>query len=142
MTNNSSYSSAILYWEQYWTKIFGENACNKKKLKKVIPPPSPPKKKKKLISRNACDEENLLGSCKLFSLINFLEVFSFLSFFCFFFILVVCWFFEIKNIFSDTHLTMWAGEWEKNFHSADFQKQDYFFWPVLSICCHKAALDV
>ena len=30
---------------------------------------------------------------------------------------------------------MWAGERQKSFHPADFQKQDSFIWPLF---CEKA----
>ena len=57
---------------------------------------------------------------------------SFAFFSIVFFSLFVC-FFEIKNMYSDTHLTMRVGEVLKNFHPPDFRKQDYFFWPEYNV---------
>ena len=37
-------------------------------------------------------------------------------------------FLSFKTIYSDTHSTMRADEWWKNFHPADFRKQDFFFY--------------
>ena len=52
-------------------------------------------------------------------------LFSFLVSFALFdscFCLFICLlFFEIKYVY------MWASKWKKNFHSASFWKQDYFF---------------
>ena len=47
------------------------------------------------------------------------------------FLFVLCWlFFEIKNVYSDTHSTMQAGKWQKTFYPADFRNQDKcVFWP-------------
>ena len=54
----------------------------------------------------------------------FLSFFSFLGFFCLF-----AWcFFEIKNAYSGTNLTMQAGEWQKIFQLAYFRRQDYCFF--------------
>ena len=55
-------------------------------------------------------------------LLKFLWLFLVLVFFLFFF--------EIKNVYSDTHSTMQAGEWQKVFYPADFRNQDScIFWP-------------
>ena len=56
--------------------------------------------------------------------------FSFISFFnsCFFCLFVCLLFFEIKNIYSDTHWIMQASEWQTHFHPANFRKQSYFFF--------------
>ena len=56
--------------------------------------------------------------------------FLFFSFVCLFVCLML---FRIKNVYSDTHSTMGAVEWWKNFHPTDFRKQDYFFWPYYSL---------
>ena len=48
-------------------------------------------------------------------------------------------FFFFWNVYSDTNLIMQAGEWEKNFLSADFWKQDYFFWSKTSAWTEKAS---
>ena len=54
----------------------------------------------------------------------FLSFFSFLGFFCLF-----AWcFFEIKNAYSGTNLTMQPGEWQKIFQLAYFRRQDYCFF--------------
>ena len=60
------------------------------------------------------------AAANLFFLIDFLTIFSFLLFLLLFLYpcflcLFVCLFFEIKNIYSDTHSTMRTGEWWKNF---------------------------
>ena len=93
-----------------------------------------PKNKKNLISGNAGNKKNLHpGRHKFFFFNQFSRdiLFPFLvsfAFFYFCFVLFVCLlFFEIKNVYSDTHSTMRACEWLKNFHLADFRKQDYFF---------------
>ena len=59
-------------------------------------------------------------------LFGFFYFSTFFSFFCFLFLCVFFWF-ETKNIYSDTHSTMQAGKWWKNIHPADFRKQDNFF---------------
>ena len=63
----------------------------------------------------------LLTSC-LFLFLFFSFLFFFFVFFCFVFCL---W---MENIYSDTHTTIQAGWRKKNFHSADFRKQDYSFF--------------
>ena len=58
----------------------------------------------------------------------FLSFFSFLGFFCLF-----AWcFFEIKNAYSGTNLTMQPGEWQKIFQLAYFRRQDYCFFLALT----------
>ena len=74
-----------------------------------------------------------LGNILFSSLASFV-----VFFFCFFFVfsflfLLVCLFFEIKNIYCHTHSTMRAGKWYKNFHPAYFRKQDYFFFGLTYI---------
>ena len=59
-------------------------------------------------------------------LFGFFYFSTFFSFFCFLFLCVFFWF-ETKNIYSDTHSTMQAGKWWKNIHPADFREQDNFF---------------
>ena len=52
-----------------------------------------------------------LGDILFSSLASF--VFFFVFFFVFLFLfLLVCLFFEIKNIYCNTHSTMWAGKWK------------------------------
>ena len=80
------------------------------------------KKRKKYSCFQKCSwEKNLhLGSHKFIFLNRFsgdilfssLVSFAFFVFFSFFFFfLLVCLFFEIKNVCSDIYSTMWAGEW-------------------------------
>ena len=61
--------------------------------------------------------EYLLLSC---SFLHLLFLYSCVS-------LLVRLLFEIKVIYSDTHWTMRAGWLIKNFHPADFRKQEYIF---------------
>ena len=89
-------------------------------------------KKITLVSGKAGDEKNHHpGTTNLFFSIDFPEyplfLFSFLCFFLFFCLFVCLMFFEIKSIYSDTNLTRRASEWQKDFHPADFRKQDLFF---------------
>ena len=48
--------------------------------------------------------------------------FSFFYFFCILVFLLACFFFKISNIYSNTHSTVRAGEWQKIFHPALFWK--------------------
>ena len=54
------------------------------------------------------------AASNLFFLIDLPEILSFglvsFGFFVFLFFLLTCLFFEIKNIYSDTHLTVWASK--------------------------------
>ena len=73
------------------------------------------KPKKTLVSGKAGDEKNLQpGGCKFIFLIDFPEIFSILCYFLLLFLILVFFvyllFFEIKNIYSDPYLTIWAGE--------------------------------
>ena len=58
-------------------------------------------------------------------LFYYLVCFAFFVFL--YFCLFVGLFFEIKNIYSDTHSTMRAGEWKYFFRPADFRKEGYLF---------------
>ena len=89
------------------------------------------KKKYTLVSGNAGDKKNLHpgGRKFFFFLIDFSGVFFFLllvsfplfdSCFCLF----VC-----SLLFGIKYVYMWVGKRKKNFHPANFRKQDYFFWP-------------
>ena len=69
-----------------------------------------------------------VNSNNIFFLLFFSGFFYFSIFFSFFCFLCICFFlFETYNIYSDKHSAMRLGKWWKNFHSADFRKQDYFF---------------
>ena len=58
-------------------------------------------------------------------------------FFCFTFLLFVSvrvfFLFETKNMYSNTHATMLAGKWWKNFYMTDFRKQYNFFLALQTI---------
>ena len=71
----------------------------------------PNKKLKNSCSRSAGDKKNLHPSDRksIFFLINFPEKLSFVLWFLLLF-LYSCLFFEIKNIYSDTHSVMKTGE--------------------------------
>ena len=91
-------------------------------------------KKIVLVSGNASDKKNRHPDSRKFIFLNqfsrdiiFPTLVSFALFDSCFFLFNV---FEIKNVYSDSHLTMWTGEWQKHFYPADFQKQDYFFWSM------------
>ena len=100
-------------------------------------------KKTTLVSGNATDEKNIHpGSGKfiflnqfsrdiLFSSLSF-SIFVFL-FFCFFF---VCLFFEIKNIYSDIHPTLRAGEYKEIFIWLISGNKATFFGMGINISCH------
>ena len=78
-------------------------------------------KKKPFFRKCEGQEKSSAGGPQIFFffLISFWEIFSFLLYFlynlCFYFILVflACLFFSIKYIYSDTHLTVRAGDWKK-----------------------------
>ena len=57
-----------------------------------------------------------------------------LVFFCFCFCLFIC-FLKLKMyILIHIRLLDYAGgKWLKNFHPADFRKQDYIFWPEYNV---------
>ena len=63
---------------------------------------------RKIVTRAATNLAFLIDFPEiLFFLLSFLLLFSILALFCFVF---ACLFFEIKNIYPDTHSTMRAGE--------------------------------
>ena len=92
----------------------------------------PKKEKNTLVLRNVGDKKNLhLGDhiffFFFFSLYPFSGAiifffFSFFYFFCILVFLLVRFFFKINNMYSDTHSTVRAGEWQKIFHPALFWK--------------------
>ena len=58
-------------------------------------------------------------------------VFSLVSFA--FSLVIFVFFFEIKNIYSDAHLTSWAGKWKNFFHPADFRRKTTFFGLIIMV---------
>ena len=109
-------------------------------LHKVVGKKCKTKKKNTLVSGNAIDEKNLQPGCRKFIfLIDFLEIFSLFSslfsfvffVFLFFFVLFFCFvfvlFFKLK-IYVLIHIRLCGRVSDKkNFHPADFRKQDHFF---------------
>ena len=61
---------------------------------------------RKILTRAAANSffNRFSGDILFYALVSF-------AFFVFLFFLLVCLFFEIKNVYSDKHSTTWAGEW-------------------------------
>ena len=63
--------------------------------------------------------------------------FGFFYFFWFLFFVLCLLFFEIKNVYSDTHLIKRTAEWQKKFHPADFRNQHFTFGPRITLTLNR-----